>query len=35
MVEWRAFMKKYYPDGDLDQRVNVAGYGPAFRWCMC
>ena len=30
MVEWRAFMKKYYPDGDLANALNVAGYGSAF-----
>lgn len=23
MVEWRAFMKKYYPDGSLDDWINV------------
>ena len=30
MIEWRAFMKKYYPDGDLANALNVAGYGSAF-----
>lgn len=30
MVESRAFMKKYYPDGDLANALNVAGYGSAF-----
>jgi branched-chain amino acid transport system substrate-binding protein len=30
MVEWRAFMKKYFPDGDLANALNVAGYGSAF-----
>jgi ABC-type branched-subunit amino acid transport system substrate-binding protein len=30
MVEWRALMKKYYPDGDLANALNVAGYGSAF-----
>ena len=29
MVEWRAFMKKYYPDGDLANALNVSGYGSA------
>ena len=30
MIEWRAFMKKYYPDGDLANALNFAGYGSAF-----
>ncbi len=29
MVLWRAFMKKYYPDGDLTDSYNVTGYGVA------
>ena len=27
MKEWRAFMAKYYPDGDLKDGGNVAGFG--------
>jgi branched-chain amino acid transport system substrate-binding protein len=27
MKEWRAFMAKYYPDGDLKDIGNVAGFG--------
>ena len=27
MNEWRAFMAKYYPDGDLKDGGNVAGFG--------
>ena len=27
MNEWRAFMKKYYPEGNLDDVFNVSGYG--------
>ncbi len=27
MKEWRAFMAKYYPDGDLKDGGNIAGYG--------
>ncbi len=27
MQEWRAFMAKYYPDGDLKDGGNVAGFG--------
>jgi branched-chain amino acid transport system substrate-binding protein len=30
MNEWRAFMKKYYPDGNLTDAYNVIGYGAAF-----
>ena len=30
LLEWRAFMKKYYPEGDLANALNVAGYGSAF-----
>jgi branched-chain amino acid transport system substrate-binding protein len=30
MIEWRAFMKKYYPDGDLANALNISGYGSAF-----
>jgi branched-chain amino acid transport system substrate-binding protein len=30
MIEWRGFMKKYYPDGDPLNSLNVAGYGSAF-----
>ena len=30
MVEWRAFMKKYYPDGDLANALNITGYSSAF-----
>jgi branched-chain amino acid transport system substrate-binding protein len=29
MVEWRAFMAKYYPEGDLNDAGNVYGYGLA------
>ena len=29
MIEWRTFMKKYYPDGDLADGYNVFGYGAA------
>jgi branched-chain amino acid transport system substrate-binding protein len=29
MNEWRAFMKKYYPDGNLSDNSNVYGYGVA------
>ncbi len=27
MKEWRAFMTKYYPDGDVNDSGNVFGYG--------
>ncbi len=30
MLEWRAFMKKYYPDGDLTNNLNVGGFGAAY-----
>lgn len=26
IIKWRKFMKKYYPDGDLDDFLNVNGY---------
>ena len=29
MNEWRAFMKKYYPEGDQNDVFNVSGYGAA------
>jgi branched-chain amino acid transport system substrate-binding protein len=29
MKQWRAFMTKYYPDGDLSDASNVFGYGAA------
>jgi hypothetical protein len=29
MKEWRAFMKKYYPDGDLTDWYNVYAYAVA------
>jgi len=29
MLEWRAFMKKYYPDGDLTNNLNVGGFSAA------
>ena len=29
LLEWRAFMKKYYAEGDLANALNVAGYGSA------
>jgi branched-chain amino acid transport system substrate-binding protein len=29
MNEWRAFMKKYYPEGNLTDAFNVSGYGAA------
>ncbi len=27
MNEWRAFMTKWYPEGDLDDSATVFGYG--------
>ena len=27
MKDWRAFMAKYYPEGDLKDAGNVVGYG--------
>jgi branched-chain amino acid transport system substrate-binding protein len=27
MMEWRAFMAKYYPDGDIKDNFNVYGRG--------
>jgi hypothetical protein len=33
MVAWRAFMKKYHPDGDLADAGNVLGYGVANTIC--
>jgi hypothetical protein len=30
MLEWRAFMKKYYPDGDLASSFNTFGYSAAW-----
>jgi len=30
MVEWRAFMKKYYPGGDLANALSITGYSSAF-----
>jgi branched-chain amino acid transport system substrate-binding protein len=30
MMEWRAFMKKYYPDGDLASSFNTFGYSAAW-----
>src|SRR5215212_2681818 len=30
MLEWRAFMKKYYPDGDLTNNLNVGGFSAAY-----
>jgi len=29
MIEWRAFMKKYFPDGNLQDASNVYGYSVA------
>ena len=29
MLEWRAFMKKYFPDGDLTNNLNVSGFSAA------
>ena len=29
IVQWREFMKKYYPDGSVDNNNNVYGYGVA------
>ena len=29
MIEWRTFMKKYYPEGDLADSFNTSGYGAA------
>lgn len=29
MIEWRAFMKKYYPEGSLTDNTNVYGYSVA------
>ncbi len=33
MKTWRAFMAKYYPEGDLADAGNVFGYGVAFTMC--
>ncbi len=33
MKEWRTFMAKYYPEGDLADAGNVFGYGVAFTMC--
>ena len=34
--EWRAFMDKYYPDGDLDRRQQRAtATSRRRRWCRC
>jgi branched-chain amino acid transport system substrate-binding protein len=30
MIEWREFMSKYYPDGNLSDNLNVAGYSSSF-----
>jgi branched-chain amino acid transport system substrate-binding protein len=30
MLEWRAFMKEYYPEGNLADILNLSGYGAAF-----
>ena len=30
MLEWRAFMKNYYPDGDLTNNINVGGFSAAY-----
>jgi branched-chain amino acid transport system substrate-binding protein len=30
MLEWRAFMRKYYPAGDLTDGLNVLGFGAAY-----
>lgn len=30
MLEWRTFMKNYYPEGNLADGLNVGGYGAAF-----
>jgi branched-chain amino acid transport system substrate-binding protein len=30
MKEWRAFMAKYYPEGDVKDAGNIAGYGLAY-----
>jgi len=29
MEQWRAFMKKWYPEGDIHNNLNVYGYGTA------
>ena len=29
MIEWRAFMKKYYPEGNQADSFNTFGYGAA------
>jgi branched-chain amino acid transport system substrate-binding protein len=29
MMEWRAFMQRYYPEGDLTDAGNIFGYGIA------
>ncbi len=33
MKDWRMFMAKYYPEGDLADAGNVFGYGCAFTLC--
>ena len=33
MKEWRAFMKKYYPEGEPDDASNVYGYPVAQPRC--
>ncbi len=33
MRDWRAFMAKYYPEGDLADAGNVFGYGCGFTLC--
>ena len=34
--KWRAFMDKYYPDGDKTNANNVYGYVQSRRrWCRC
>jgi branched-chain amino acid transport system substrate-binding protein len=30
MLEWRAFMKEYYPEGNVADILNLSGYGTAF-----
>ena len=33
--KWRAFMDKYYPDGDKTNANNAYGYVERRRWCRC
>ena len=35
MKEWRAFMARYIPDGDMADNNYVYAYGSAARCCRC